>query len=308
MATQEYQEFENSILDCFNECTSLFWNDVLYTDVEAFQPRPTRNPNGRTGGECRTDVYVSLRQNGQEMDCIKISAKMANWEFLVNKLQPHDAESLFGDGWSSIIESHTNSIEALFSQKDILYKSGSEIRFTLGWRLDVTKSSSRELLVPLTLSTEDIRNKVFRGCELPDHRRNANVNGIVIDDSGVADYLLQQQEGDEGFTDVSSLIASMDLLSTYEPPTIYLAFVASNYRIKADKVEGSRCLAVRVDWSVEDNKLTSSLKFNQPLEHKGTTDVLPVLRQAFNEVGIHPSNFDADSIRDFNIDSIYTRP
>lgn len=305
MKQHQYKIFENKILSVFNKCNSLTWNNIVYSEVKAFKPRPTKTPDNKSGGECRTDIYVSLRQNGKEVDCIKITAKLINSEFIVNKLKPNDAESLLGEGWSSIIREHIASIKNSFLMSDVIYKRAGDICFTLGWRLDVTKKSNRNLLVPITMSKKDIRHVVFRGCKQPDNRKNAKVGTKVINNSGIADYLLEEAKAD--FKDANSLIAGLDDLTTYNPPPIYFAFIASNYRIKANKVEGSRCLAVNVSWSVTNNKLNGKIECDKPLECMGGADVLPSLRQAMHVIGLNPTEFNEAKVKDFDINTIYIK-
>lgn len=273
-----YSGFEQHVISIFNNCERLVWKGKIYREIRAFKPTTS-------GGECRTDAYVSLMDAGKEVDVIKISIKKNDAEFMVNKLTAYDAESLLGSDWSNILINSINSIRDEFFKKDIFFskpkKNPTEIRFTLGWKLEVT-NKPRTLSTRLALSKKEIVNKIFRGTGQPDYRKRAFIGGHAVLNSGIADYLLEGNE--DNFIDAQSIIDSLQDLSNYNPSDIYLVFTANNYRVPADKADGPRTLAVCISWETENNKIRPRLIFDKPLIYKGETNMMPILKQSLKAV------------------------
>ena len=290
-----YNEFERHIAGIFNSSKGLYWRNKHYGEVLAFKPA-TRG----SGGECKTDVYVSLRNNGMEEDSIKITIKKVDAEFLANKMTALDAESLLGSDWSSILIRSIIAIKQQFIESEIIYKKPKkepkDLFFTLGWKLEIT-NKKRKLSSLLDLTTEEIVNKVYRGCEQPDRRKNALVDNIPIRNSGVADYLLEGKSQD--FSDIQSVLDRLIDLSTYSPPPVYMAFTANNYRLINDGADGKRTLAVAVKWSSSNGKLVEEFIFDAPLQYQGETDMMPLIKLSLKELGI-----ETDSIRKNILDTI----
>lgn len=61
-------------------------------------------------------------------------------------------------------------------------------------------------------------------------------------------------------------------------PDIYFACKALNYRTFESKYDGNRPLAVQVDWNIDNEKLSSSLIFDRPLELNGDEMASRLLR------------------------------
>lgn len=280
-----YSGLERHVIDIFNNCEDLVWNGRTYNQVRAFKPTTS-------GGECKTDTYISLMDRGIEVDSIKISIKKDDAEFMGNKLTALDAESLLGLEWREILIESINSIRTEFLAKDIFYAkpkdNPTDIFFTLGWKLEVA-NKPRSLSTPLALSDREIVDKVFKGTGQPNYRKNAFVNGTVIPNSGIADYLLEGNN--RSFTDAQSVLNSLNDLSIYSPPDIYLIFTANNYRIMANKADGPRTLAVCIAWELEGDVIRPRFIFDQPLLYKGETNLMPIIKNSLESVGISGNTY-----------------
>jgi len=288
-----YSGLEHYVINAFNNCESLVWKGRVYSEIRAFKPTTS-------SGECRTDTYVSLMNSGVEVDAIKISIKKNDAEFMANKLTALDAESLLGSDWSTILRNSINSIRNEFLNKKVFYlksKGGiSDIYFTLGWKLEIA-NKPRTLSAPLALSKEEIANKIFRGTGQPDYRKHAFINGHAVLNSGIADYLLEGNT--DSFRDAQSILNSLQDLSNYIPGDIYLIFTANNYRIKANKADGPRTLAVCLAWEVEGNKIRPRVIFDEPLVYKGETNMMPILKRSLEAVNA-PINLPMSNLADMN--------
>lgn len=288
-----YSGFEQHVINAFNNCENLVWKGNVYSEVRAFKPTTS-------SGECRTDTYVSLMNSGVEVDAIKISIKKDDAEFMANKLTAQDAESLLGSDWAPILKNSINSIRNEFLSKEVFCAKPkgdpSDVYFTLGWKLEIA-NKPRTLSALLALSKKETADKIFRGTGQPDYRKHAFINGQTVLDSGVADYLLEGATG--SFTDAQSIINSLQDLSNYIPSDIYLIFTANNYRIKANKADGPRTLAVCISWEVEGNQIRPRFIFDQPLVYKGETNMMPILKQSLEAVNA-PVNLPMNNSVDIN--------
>lgn len=288
-----YSGLEQHVINAFNNCESLVWKGRVYSEIRASKPTTS-------SGECRTDAYVSLMNAGLEVDAIKISIKKNDAEFMANKLTAQDAESLLGSDWSAILRNSINSIRNEFINKKVFFPKPkgdpTDINFTLGWKLEIA-NKPRTLSAPLALSKRETADKIFRGTGQPDYRKHAFINGQTVLNSGIADYLL---EGNKvSFIDAQSIVNSLQDLSNYIPSDIYLIFTANNYRIKANKADGPRTLAVCISWEVEGNQIRPRFIFDHPLVYKGETDMMPILKHSLNAVNA-PINLPMNNSVDIN--------
>ena len=93
------------------------------------------------------------------------------------------------------------------------------------------------------------------------------VNGRIVRNSGVADYILIS----DSVNSAQDVINQMESIWEYieKHPYIYFACKALNYRTYKAKYDGNRPLAVQVAWRVEDGKLCSDIVFDSPFEMNG---------------------------------------
>lgn len=129
-----------------------------------------------------------------------------------------------------------------------------------------SNKSSGDLSGKMLLTDEQVID-VYAGGNLSEDKRNATVAGQVIENSGVANYILM----DENINSAQEVIDKMVPIEEYVMmhPDIYFACKALNYRSFAEKWDGDRPLSVQVLWDAEDNKLVPKLVYDKPLTVKG---------------------------------------
>lgn len=261
----EFSEYERSLLNLFSENKCFYFEGAQYRVI--FADKPTCS-----SGEPKTDVFVRCVNinTGVERD-IKISYKKDNADFLENKIKAERAEELFGVNWRKIISSATKQLEYVFKNRQVIFKSKEgrieEGSITLGWKFEIVNCMSGDLSNEIIL-TDEQKQDVYSGINLGADKRNSIVNGGVVPNSGVADYILMT----DGLIDIQYVIDNIVSVKNYvQDKKFYFACKALNYRTlhNSPKCDGNRPLAVQVDWSVVDGKLVSSLDFDHPLERKG---------------------------------------
>ena len=220
-------------------------------------------------GEPKTDIYV-LAKSASDKKEIKISYKKENADFIENKMSAERAEQLFGKKWAKIIEDSTTSIMDKFEERMLIYKNKfkrtEKGAITLGWKFELLNKSSGDLSGKMKLTEEQVID-VYAGSNLAEDKRNAMVNGKVIKDSGVANYILMDEDINSAQDIIDKMIPIKDYVKMH--PDIYFACKALNYRTFAEKWDGNRPLSVQVNWSAEQNKLIPELVFDHPLIVKG---------------------------------------
>ena len=86
---------------------------------------------------------------------------------------------------------------------------------------------------------------VYAGTNLSYDKRNAIVNGRVVSDSGVADYILMTDMVGSAQEIIERMIPIEEYIQDH--PNIYFACKALNYRTFRQKYDGNRPLSVQVD-------------------------------------------------------------
>ncbi len=259
---RDFGDAERRILEFFTEGTQFMFHEDQYKVKASGKPTCQK-------GEPKTDIYILAESLHNEAE-IKISYKKENADFIENKMSAERAQQLFGDEWAEIIEQSTTAISERFEERMLIYKNKfkktEKGAITLGWKYELLNKNGGELSGKLFL-TEDQVIDVYAGKNLAQDKRNAMVNGKVIEDSGVANYILMSEE----VYSAQDVIDKMIPIKEYviEHPDIYFACKALNYRTFAGKWDGDRPLSVQVDWNVEDNKLVPKLTYDKPLMVKG---------------------------------------
>ena len=280
MSKRNYKEFENHIINICNNKKNIIFNGINYELSRAGRPIV------KGEGECKTDVLLRLYKSAstlQDYIDIKISIKQSNAEFLANKLKPIDAENLLGENWGNILINSIEPIKDRFENNDLCVKNKRfGTGYTLGWRLEVA-NKPRSLSSQLQIPKNEIIDVIYKGKSLSEDKKNAYIFGELVENSGVADFLLEGDKADfNSIDDVLMRIKNMDFLDVNG---VHLIFTASNYYPdKESKIEGNRYLAVYVNWRVVGNVLTPNIIFDEPLKKKGVDDVLPSLLNALDQV------------------------
>ena len=263
--TKTFSSAEKHIIALFQSGETFIFNDEEFTVQEADKPRVGK-------GECKTDIYaLSTNAFGEPLE-LKISFKQDNADFLENKMSTERAQEIFGDAWQNVIRATTAKIKNSFEKSMLIYlekhKRTEKGAITLGWKFEFVNKPNGKLSGLIVL-TEDQVADVYAGTSLPANKRDALVNGREIHDSGVADYILIE---DHEYHSLQDVINTLQTIEHYEHanPNIYFACKALNYRTYKHKYDGNRPLAVFVDWYITNGKLDCSLRFDDPLNYRGT--------------------------------------
>lgn len=238
-----------------------------------------------------------------EQEEFKISYKQTNADFLENKTSAERAEFLLGPNWRELITEATSTIKNQFEDRYLIYKDQKggtkKGSITLGWKFELLKVLSGNLSGDMNLSNEQ-KIDVYAGTSLPEEKKNANIEGVAINKSGIADYVYE----DNGATDAQGVIDGLCTIDEYlgMNPGIYFACKALNYRTIEKKFDGDRPLAVHVRWFVnEENKLDYELVYNVPLLTRGNS-VCENLKNALGDLGVQTTDdLDESNVQDMSI-------
>lgn len=258
----DFGDAERKILAFMVEGTEFIFQEKNYKVVCSGKPTCHK-------GEPKTDIYI-LAESAFDKAEIKISYKKENADFIENKMSAERAEQLFGENWANIIEQSTTSISNRFEERMLIYKNKfrktEKGAITLGWKFELVNKNSGDLSGKMFLTEEQVIH-VYAGENLSDDKRNAMVKGQIINNSGVANYILM----DENIHSAQDVIDKMIPIPKYVKmhPDIYFACKALNYRTFAEKWDGDRPLSVQVYWDADENKLVPKLVYNHPLTVNG---------------------------------------
>lgn len=253
-------------------------------------------------GEPKTDIYVEAKSEYGDIIEIKITYKKENADFIENKTNAVRAKALFGDDWENIIMQATESIRDVFENKKLIYKSAAARTergaITLGWKYELLNKTGGGLSGLVELTREQIID-VYAGTHISKDKRDARVNGVIIKNCGIANFILMNDSVKTTQEIIDSLYTIEDYVDMY--PTVYFACKALNYRTFYNKYDGNRPLSVYVDWYVENGQLCHNLVFDSPLS-VGGNEVADNLIVALNELGIDTTDdITADIVSDPSI-------
>ena len=240
-----------------------------------------------TSGECKTDIYIEASNIHGDTREFKISYKQPNAEFIENKMKDSRAESILGSNWKSIIESGTKNLKSKFESKAIIIKKGQRNgSITLGWKYELLDVKSGQLSSKLNLSKEQIID-IYSGENLPEEKRNAEVNGKIIENSGIANYMLRTDK----LNNPQDIINNLQTIEEYVEmhPDVYFACKALNYRTFDKRFDGDRPLAVQIDWENENGFLVPRYNYSDPLTRKGK-EISKKLLVTLDSLGITDTN------------------
>ena len=276
---------EHKIIEMLEACKSFNYNDKKY-DIKILG-KPSS-----ASGEPKTDIYIYAENIDNENDSLefKISFKQQNFEFLENKISAERAEEILGTKWLEIISKSILNIKDKFEEKKLIFKKplGKTEKgcFTLGWKFELLNVRSGNLSDEIELSDEQVYD-VFAGTNLDADKKDAMVQGNRIKNSGIANYILIDDEYESVEDMLAQIISMDDYVKTHNK--LYFACKALNYRSIKKKFDGNRPLSVYVDWQVVNNKLSGKLIYNQPLLHRGN-EIYENLMKCFKELNITDSD------------------
>ena len=280
--TKTFSLNEHKILQMLDMCKSFNYAGKKYDIKILGKP-------ASSSGEPKTDIYIYAESDVDSME-FKISFKQKNFEFLENKISAERAKQIFGDNWQYILSKSLESIKDKFESKKLIYKSKSGKTeagsFTLGWKFELLNVPSGKLSNEILLSDNQLYD-VYAGANLSNDKKNAMVNGKRIANSGVANYVLIEDEYDSVDEILTKIIRMDDYIKEHKK--MYFACKALNYRSFSKKFDGNRPWSVFVDWSIRENKLMGNLNFSEPLLHRGN-EIYNSLLECLNSLNIKDTN------------------
>jgi hypothetical protein len=296
MNTNTYSLLEKKIINCFetlkNKNEMIIFENEKYLIEEVGKPYPQ---NG--GGECKTDVYICLVNNMGKKE-LKISIKDEKSAYMGSYISEETASKIFGNEWRNIIKDATKSLKEEFLSTPLVYTKGKlKNSITIGWRLDIEpiKKSKRKLSYPIEMIEQNIKDSFYKGVYLELEKRDAKVNGNVIINSGIAEYILVTKI--DKIKRAEDVIASMVKINDSIIPKSRFAFKALNYKIdKKKSSNGARPLAVWINWEVENEKLKPEINFTKPLHFKG--------KEAVNKLNTYFKQKNINELNEKNVNKI----
>ena len=218
-----FGEAERRILKFMEEGTEFIFKHKKYKVI--FSGKPTCYK-----GEPKTDIYILAQSNVDKIE-IKISYKKENADFIENKMSAERAEQLLGYNWANIIEKSTREISNKFEERMLIYKNKfkrtGKGAITLGWKFELLNKNGGDLSGKMLLTDEQVID-VYSGNNLSDDKRNAMVSGEKIINSGVANYILIDDNIHSAQDVIDKMLPIEDYIKIY--PNIYFACKALNYR------------------------------------------------------------------------------
>ena len=110
------------------------------------------------------------------------------------------------------------------------------------------------------LLTDEQVVDVYAGSNLSPDKKNASVCGQIIRDSGVANYILMDENVHSAQDVIDKMIPIREYVMMH--PDIYFACKALNYRTFAEKWDGNRPLSVQVGDEVAERLIHYMRKLN----------------------------------------------
>lgn len=258
----DFGDAERGILAFMTEETEFVFQNKKYKVILSGKPTCHK-------AEPKTDIYILAESEYDKVE-IKISYKKENADFIENKMSAERAKQLFGINWELIIEQSTTAIRDKFEERMLIYKNKfkrtEKGAITLGWKFELLNKNSGELSGKMLLTEEQVI-EVYAGSNLSEDKRNAMVCGQVIENSGIANYILMDEDVHSAQDVIDKMIPITEYVKLH--PNIYFACKALNYRTFAGKWDGDRPLSVQVFWNAEKNKLVPKLVYDKPLMIKG---------------------------------------
>lgn len=281
----KHGETERHILRLFKEANQFMYNGNNFEILKIGKPSPSK-------GECKTDIYILCKDNLGKNKEIKISIKQSDADFLENKMSFERAVEIFGDDAEKILIGSILKIKESFENEPLVnfskFKRTEGNCIKIGWKFELLNKTGGDKSSELLLSN-DQKIDVYSGLNLNVSKKNCYVDGELIENSGVATFIL---EVDNIVDDLSYYINKLEDINTYAiEQKIYFACKALNYRVNVDKWDGDRPLSVYCDWSLnQENKLEAKLIYDKPLQIKGNS-IGNNIRTLLNKLDINSGNF-----------------
>ena len=182
---------EQRVRDVINKDGKFMWHGEEYKVI--FCDKPTL---GGGLGEPKTDTFVrAVNKKTNEQKDFKISTKKTDFAYLENHPKEKKLREFFGPECKEIMSSMQRRVFKKFPGISPVIFEGEEKEkgITLGWRNEYLQESTRPLGIRLA---QDVANKVWWGEGSPKEYLDAKVNGKIIPNSGMPDWILVKDEKD----------------------------------------------------------------------------------------------------------------
>lgn len=277
---------ERYIVELFRSEGKFTFENNNYEILNIGKPRPNK-------GECKTDVFIlALDLKTNLTRDIKISIKQNDADFLENKISLERAKEIFGDDTKEILTKSIKSVEKSFHDDFLVYftryRKTEANCIKIGWKFELLNKHGGERSGEILL-TDEQKIDVYSGSNLNKDKKDAKVNGNTINDSGIANYILEVSDTKQSLDFyLNNVIPIEDFAKEQE---IYFACKAINYRGQCDKWDGNRPLSVYINWMIVDGVLKAEFVMDKPLEKKAD-EIGNNIRNILKVLKVDSHNFD----------------
>ena len=273
---------ESSILNRCKECMGeeFEYSGNRYKVIQCSKP----------SGESKTDLFIVAKNiGGGNNKVFKISYKKHSYTFVENKVRRYRIEEIFGSDWSNIIQSQINTRFAQFKKHHLVNKEKKKI--TIGWRYEIEQADMVKSHRTLSASIkQDIASRVIWGEYAGNERRDAKVDGVIIPNSGIPDYIVIADP--EELSTWQDFFDKLKDIKKYarEHNKMQASFITQNWRWSQNKekwvTEGtSRDFVVWVKWRTVNGMLEGQAVLDQPFQKKAK-DIVDDLKNCLEEMNI----------------------
>lgn len=268
----DYGVLETKVIQFFNTGTTFHFKGKECKVLISAKPKTQKG-----GGEPKTDVFIRAQSisDGKIIDLkISVKMKMANI-FVENKITKERFNEIFYSETKEKIK------ERLY--KDVFPEILKKIKriyvgkkFPLGWKCEIAINDTRRNRVRVLISPDEA-DEIYSGKKRPTRFKDAKVNGVVIKNAGIADYILSVVERDiKSPKDViSQMVLIQDYVQKKKNRIFDIILTGLNLFIKEDKNiflkwDGDRPLLVGVKWvHNEIGKLQGIVDLENLFAYKG---------------------------------------
>ena len=274
---------EKSILKRCKECVGeeFEYSGHRYKVIQCSKP----------SGETKTDFFIVAKNTdkGGDNKVFKISYKKPSYTFVENKVQRYRIAEIFGSDWNNIIQSQINSKSAWFKKHPLIKMEGKKI--AIGWRYEIEQvdqtKSCRTLSAPIK---QDIASRIIWGEHAGNKRRDAKVDGKIIPNSGIPDYIVIADPKE--LPTWQAFFNKLEDIKEYahEHNEMQASFLTQNWRWSKTKEEWvtegtSRDFAVWVKWKIVNGLLDGQVILDQPYKKK-SKDIMDDLENCLEKMNI----------------------
>lgn len=180
------------------------------------------------------------------------------------------------------------------------YKKTEAKTLKIGWKFELVNKKSGNKSGLMALTSPQIFD-VYAGNNLDNTKKNSKVNGSIISNSGVANFILEVEYGNKDTCQqiVNSIVPIEEFINGKQ---IYFACKAINYRTSKNKWDGNRPLAVYIDWQVQNNQIHSKVILDKPLETKANK-IGENIKSILHQFNISTNNF--NELKSILVDTQY---